>query len=475
VPEQRSNVSFVTMRRRLLPALLAGLLLAGCGEAATDVTPTAETPAAPVSPAAETGHIAAEGQIVPPVAADLAFQGGGTVAELLVSEGQRVAAGEALIRLEGAAVEAALAGVEAGLAAAEAGLAAAQAQATLAATQRQSAASALAAAEAQLALAQAGPRPEQIAAAERGVAAAEAGVAGAAAERDAALDVSAGQVRAAEAQLAAARSQLTALQETYDTILTTCVELPGGSEVCPLLGPPEESVRAQIAAAEASTSAAQLALTDAQAGATDAERQIAAAGVGVAVAQRDVAAAQLALLNAGARPEQIRLAEIDVAAARLGLTQADVGVEQAAAGVSLAEAGVQRATAGVDEALNTLARLTLSAPFDGTVGDVLVEVGEFVAPGVAVARLAGGAGWVVETSDLVELDVVFVAVGQTAEVALDALPGQTLRGVVSDVGRVPELTRGDVTYRVRIALDDYPDLALRWGMTALVSVDVEGD
>ena len=211
----------------------------------------------------------------------------------------------------------------------------------------------------------------------------------------------------------------------------------------------------------------------ARAGATDAERQSAGAGVAVAVAQRDLAAAQLALLNAGARPEQVRLAEIGVEQARLGLTRAEVAREQAAAAVSQAESGVQRAQAALDEAQNALNRMTLIAPFAGTIGDVLVEVGELVAPGVTVAQLADATRWTVETTDLVELDVVYLEVGQEAEVTLDALPGETLRGTVTDIGRVPELTRGDVTYPVRIALDDYPDLPLRWGMTALVSIDAE--
>jgi multidrug resistance efflux pump len=146
-------------------------------------------------------------------------------------------------------------------------------------------------------------------------------------------------------------------------------------------------------------------------------------------------------------------------------------MEQAATGVAQAEAGVQSATADVAEARHALARLTLVAPFAGVVSELLPEVGELVAPGVAVARL-GGNGWVVETTDLVELDVVHVAIGQPVEVTLDALPGETLRGTVIDVGRVPELILGDVTYRVRIALDDVPaDLPLRWGMTALVNID----
>ena len=67
----------------------------------------------------------------------------------------------------------------------------------------------------------------------------------------------------------------------------------------------------------------------------------------------------------------------------------------------------------------------------------------------------------------VELDAPFVSEGQTAEVTLDALPGETLRGTVIDIGRAPETARGDVVYRVRVALDD-TELPLRWGMTAVV-------
>jgi HlyD family secretion protein len=432
------------------------------------------TAGAPSAVAASTAEgIAAEGVLLPRDAAALAFQLGGTVAELPAAEGQTVAAGAPLIRLDATTAEAAVTQTEAALAAAEAGLAAARAGLAVAEAQQATAATALTAAEAQLALTQAGPRPEQLAAAERTVAAAAGGVAQAAAERDAALDVSDAAVRAAEAQLAAAQAQLTALQDAYDTILTTCVTLPDGSEVCPLLGAPEENARAQVAAAEANAAAAQLALDEARAGATAAEQRSAGATVGVAAAQQALAAAQRDLLLAGARPEQIQLAEIGVERARLGLTTANVAVEQAAAAVAQAEAGVRRATADATAAGNALARLTLAAPFAGTVSELLPEVGELVAPGVAVARLGGG-GWVVETTDLVELDVIHVAAGQTVEVTLDALPGETLRGTVLDVGRVPEVTLGDVTYRVRIALDDVPEgLPLRWGMTALVDIDVE--
>ncbi len=271
----------------------------------------------PDSSATGRTDITAEGIVMPVDSAAVAFQTGGIVAELMVDEGQSVGQGEALIRLDDSAAAAALAQAEAGLAMAEAARQSAMA-AGLAESQRMTAEANLATAEAQLALVRVGARAEEILAAESVLAAAEAGVASAAAERDAALDISNARVSAAEAQAAAALARLTALNEAYDTIITTCVTLPDGSEVCPLLGAPEENARAQVEAAEAAYSAAQAAVAEAQAGATAGERGAAAALVAVAVAQRDVAAAQLALLQAGARPETIELAEIGVEQARLG-------------------------------------------------------------------------------------------------------------------------------------------------------------
>lgn len=435
----------------------------------TETAPAAAT--APDGPAALSGDITAEGMLVPLEAVNLAFATGGLVAEVVAAEGATVAAGEPLVRLDDVAVAAALAQAEAGLASAEAARAAATAGAQVATAQQGTAEAALAAAQAQLALVEAGARPEELLAAERALAAAEAGVAVAAAERDAALDVSDARVGAAEAGVAAALSQLTALQQAYDTILTTCVTLPNGDEVCPLLGAPEENARAQVEAAQASYAAAQVALAEAQAGATAGERGAADAAVAVAVAQRDVAAAQLALLRAGARPEQVEMAAIGVEQARLGVEQAAVAARSAATALAQAGAGVSAAEAAVDAARAARERMTLTAPFAGTVAELDVEVGELVAPGATVARLGSAGRWAVETSDLVELDVIDVSVGQAVEVTLDALPGETLRGTVIDVGRVPETSRGDVVYRVRVALDDYPDLPLRWGMTAVATME----
>jgi multidrug resistance efflux pump len=117
--------------------------------------------------------------------------------------------------------------------------------------------------------------------------------------------------------------------------------------------------------------------------------------------------------------------------------------------------------------------MTLSAPFDGVVADIQNEVGEVVGSGVPVVTYADFGGWLVKTTDLQELDVVDLKVGDPVEISIHAIPGEQLLGTVSNISNTSQITRGDVTYEVTIALDELKDLPLRWGMTVFVDVDVE--
>jgi HlyD family secretion protein len=117
--------------------------------------------------------------------------------------------------------------------------------------------------------------------------------------------------------------------------------------------------------------------------------------------------------------------------------------------------------------------MTLTAPFAGTIATLNLELGEVAAPGIPVGALADFSGWLVETTDLTELDIVAVRVGLPVNVQVDALPDEVLAGTVEDIATVASLTRGDVTYAVTIRLEDISDLPLRWGMTTFVDVDVE--
>ena len=110
------------------------------------------------------------------------------------------------------------------------------------------------------------------------------------------------------------------------------------------------------------------------------------------------------------------------------LQEALLAVANAESAIVQAEAGISQAEAAVNTAEDALARRVLNAPFDGIVADVLVEIGEIVSSGAPVVKVGDFSGWQVETTDLIELDVVDLKIGDPVEMTVDAIPGVTLTG-----------------------------------------------
>ena len=136
--------------------------------------------------------------------------------------------------------------------------------------------------------------------------------------------------------------------------------------------------------------------------------------------------------------------------------------------IVLAEARLANARAQLAAAEVALANVELTAPFDGTVAGVMSKVGEMAAPGQPAVVLADFSSWVVETDNLTEIEVPQIAVGQPVIVSFDALSDVELQGTVTAIRPLFEIRQGDVTYAVRISLDEN-DPRLQWGMTAIVT------
>ena len=138
--------------------------------------------------------------------------------------------------------------------------------------------------------------------------------------------------------------------------------------------------------------------------------------------------------------------------------------------IAAAEARIKASQENLTAAKANLENLDLMATIDGTVVDLDLVVGQQVTPGQPVMRLADLSELYVETDDLTEIEVVDVEVGQKVTVIADALPSVEMTGTVESIGQVFEEKRGDITYTVRIALDD-PDPHLLWGMTVVVTFE----
>ncbi len=131
---------------------------------------------------------------------------------------------------------------------------------------------------------------------------------------------------------------------------------------------------------------------------------------------------------------------------------------------SLLESRLAAAEASVIAARDMLDNYTLTAPFAGTVTDIYLEEGQFIGPEARAAQLADLSEFIIETSDLTELEVVKISLDQTVDIVPDSLPDTLLTGKVEQIGQSFKTQAGDIIYTVTISLDE-SNVALRWGMT----------
>lgn len=122
------------------------------------------------------------------------------------------------------------------------------------------------------------------------------------------------------------------------------------------------------------------------------------------------------------------------------------------------------AKANVDAAQDTLSNYVLVAPFDGVIADVNVKVGEQVGTETRVVSIANFNSWIVETTDVTELEVVKLSVGQQVTLVPDSLPDLQLTGEVVEISNAFTQQGGDILYTVRIKVNE-SDERLKWGMT----------
>ncbi len=203
---------------------------------------------------------------------------------------------------------------------------------------------------------------------------------------------------------------------------------------------------------------------------------------------RDQASAAVRQAEVSVRRLEVQLADAERSLGRARVLHAQKLVSQevldgAQLSVDMARVEIQAQVHTVEQfrsalkrSNDDLARTTILSPMDGMIIQLDAEQGETVVPGStnlpgSVIMIVADMSTLLAEVEVNEVDVVNVAVGQEAEVTVDALGDEPQKGHVVEIAtsgrRDPAL--GTIRFKIKVELDD-PDPALRPSMTAKVAV-----
>lgn len=153
------------------------------------------------------------------------------------------------------------------------------------------------------------------------------------------------------------------------------------------------------------------------------------------------------------------------------LDQAQMQVDVTAAACAAAEARVEAQKAAVARAQIAVDKCLYTAPFDGVVAELFVEVGEWALPGKTVVRLLDPEHLYVR-AELDEVDMAEIREGLPVRVTLDPYKGRRFEGTITRVAPyVNEAKEQNRTVEIEVELSaQINGLALKHGTSADVEV-----
>jgi HlyD family secretion protein len=194
-------------------------------------------------------------------------------------------------------------------------------------------------------------------------------------------------------------------------------------------------------------------------------------------AQLEAAKASLARAGANQRTASITLERARKLFAENLASQADVDSAQGqydaiTADVAASGATIHQLQAQLSYSRTSLRYTQIFAPINGIVISRNIDPGQTVAASFQAPTLFVIAQDLRDMrimADIDEADVGKLAEGMVAEATVDAFPGETFRGKVSQIRYSPNTVQGVVTYSAVVDVEN-PDKKLRPGMTATVTV-----
>jgi membrane fusion protein, multidrug efflux system len=368
----------------------------------------------------------------------------GTVAQVAVSDYQKVKAGDLLVQLKDDDFKAQVAQAEAGVAAAQAALENNAKQKDL--------------------------QSSRIVQAQAGIQAATAEIA----QTGAAIEAARSDVENAQAGVQAAEAKVPDAQAGYEAtkadVERTSLERKRQEALVELGSATKQKLEQVVAdqerfAAILDSRKAEVAQAQALVGSRRAEVSKARAQVSLRQSEQQRARAQLSGRSAEVDAQIKQRAVLDAQQLQL---QADLNAKQEQLKVAQTNLDYTR----------------ILAPTDGIVGERKVRIGQLVSPGTQVISLVENTVWV--QANYKETQLTNVAKGDAAEITVDTFPGVTLKGHVEEIAPAsgsqfallpPDNATGNYTkivqrIPVKIVLDPNPALAekLRPGMSVIAQI-----
>lgn len=169
---------------------------------------------------------------------------------------------------------------------------------------------------------------------------------------------------------------------------------------------------------------------------------------------------------------QTKQSSLSAAQALIDQKQAELALKKSnvrPADIAVFQAQINQAEASLQKILAQRNDLTLYAPTNGMITDVIGEIGETMRPEQSVISISSGDTLQVRLN-VVEDSIVNVRVGQKANITFDAIKGEIFLGTVISIDPAETIIGGAVYYETIVAFDT-PDERLRSGMTANILIE----
>jgi HlyD family secretion protein len=207
------------------------------------------------------------------------------------------------------------------------------------------------------------------------------------------------------------------------------------------------------------------------------ERDQAQTAFDTARAQLEATRAQERAGQASLRSSQAQLAagESQVRAAKAQVASAQATLQVAEAQLKAADATVRQKQAALEQTRLDLVHTEIRAPVDGVVVSRTIDPGQTVAASLQAPTLftiAKDLTRMQVEAAVDEADVGRLREGMSAVFTVDAFPGRTFRGEISQIRKAAQVVQNVVSYTTVITVPN-PDRTLLPGMTANVRVQVD--